>query len=106
MVGVVFDATGVLISLTVISAAEDAATGVTRRKLLAKIAVGVLIHFLISITTAIAVVISTTMTTSVSSVTIAIVIATAAAAASSTITAAVAASRVDWGWTMLATWVF
>jgi hypothetical protein len=67
VLSVVFDATDVLISLTVISAAEDATTGVTRRKLLAEIAVGVLIHFLISITVVIADVISTTMTTSVNS---------------------------------------
>jgi hypothetical protein len=79
VLGVIFDATDVLISLTVISAAEDAATGVTRRELLTKIMVGVLIHFLISITTVIAVVILTTATTSVGSVTIAIVVATAAA---------------------------
>jgi hypothetical protein len=60
MLGVVFDATDVLISLTVISAAEDATTGVTWRELLVEIVIGVLIHFLISITTAIVVVISTT----------------------------------------------
>jgi hypothetical protein len=60
VLGVVFDATDVLISLMVISVAEDATTGVTRRELLAEITVGVLIHFLISITVAIAVVIPTT----------------------------------------------
>jgi hypothetical protein len=32
VLGVVFDAMDVLISLTVVSAAEDAATGVTRRE--------------------------------------------------------------------------
>jgi hypothetical protein len=32
VLGVVFDATDVLISLTIISAAEDAAMGVTRRE--------------------------------------------------------------------------
>jgi hypothetical protein len=105
MLGVVFNATDVLISLTIISAAEDAATGVMRRELLVEVMVEVLIHFLISITMAIAVVILTTMTTSVSSITVAIVIATAVAA-SSAITAAATASRVDWGWTMLVTWVF
>jgi hypothetical protein len=56
----------VLISMMVISMAEDVTAGVTRRKLLANIAVGVLIHFLILITVVIAVVISTTTTTSVS----------------------------------------
>jgi hypothetical protein len=93
VLGVVFDATYVLISLTVISAAEDATTSVTRRELLAEITVGVLIHFLISITTAIAVVILMTMTTSMSTVTVTIVITTAAA--SSTIIATATASRVD-----------
>jgi hypothetical protein len=88
MLSIVFDATDVLISLTVISAAEEAIASVTRRELLAEIAVGVLIHFLISFTTAIVVVIPTTTTTSVSTVTI-----TAAAAA--TAVAAAAASRVD-----------
>jgi hypothetical protein len=94
VLGVVFNATDVLISLTVISVAEDVTTGIMWRKLPAKIAVGVLIHFLISITVAIAVVISTTMTISVSIVTVAIVITTAAITT---------ASRVDLGWTMLAT---
>jgi hypothetical protein len=60
MLSIVFDATNVLISLTVISTAEDATTGVTRRELLAEIAVGVLIHFLIPITAVIAVVIPIT----------------------------------------------
>jgi hypothetical protein len=60
VLGVIFDATDVLISLTVISATEDATTGVTRRELLAEIAVGVLIHFLIPITAVIAVVIPIT----------------------------------------------
>jgi hypothetical protein len=95
MLGVVFDATDVLISFTVISAAKDVTTGVTRRELLAEIAIGVLIHFLISITMAIVIVISTTATTSMSSVTIAIVITTVTAA-NSTITATATASRVDW----------
>jgi hypothetical protein len=71
---------GVLISLMVISMAEDAATGVTRRELLAEVAVGVLIHFLISITMVIAVVIQMTMTTSVSTVTVATAMTTIAAA--------------------------
>jgi hypothetical protein len=60
----------VLISLTVISAAEDATMGITWRELLAKIVVGVLIHFLISITATIAVIIPTTTTTFVSTVTV------------------------------------
>jgi hypothetical protein len=60
VLSVVFDATDVVISLTVISAAEDVTAGVTRRELLVEITVGVLIHFLISITAVIAVVISTT----------------------------------------------
>jgi hypothetical protein len=94
VLGVVFDAMDVLISLTIISATEDATTGVTRRELLVEISVGVLIHFLISITTVIAVVISMTTTTSVSSVTVAIVITTAAVA-TATITAAATASRVN-----------
>jgi hypothetical protein len=94
MLGVVFDATDVLINLMVISAAEDAAMGVTRRELLTKIAVGVLIHFLISITAAIVVLISTTTTTFMGSVTVAIVIATTVVA-SFAITAAATASRVD-----------
>jgi hypothetical protein len=94
MLGVIFDAMDVLISFTVISVAKDATMGVTRRELLAEIAAGVLIHFLISITMAIAVVISMTMTTSVSTVTIAIVITTTAATNSTIITAATA-SRVD-----------
>jgi hypothetical protein len=101
VLSVVFDVTDILISLMVISVAEDAAAGVTRREFLAEIVVGVLIHFLISITVAIAVVIPTTTTTSVSTVTVTTAIATAAAA-----------SRVDWGWTiawirwLLVTWVF
>jgi hypothetical protein len=41
MLGVVFDAIDVLISLMVISAAEDATMGVMRKELLAKVAVGV-----------------------------------------------------------------
>jgi hypothetical protein len=69
MLSVVFDVTNVLISLTVISAAEDATAGVMLRKLLAKIVIEVLINFLISITMVIAVVISTTTTTFVSTVT-------------------------------------
>jgi hypothetical protein len=81
MLGVVFDATEVLISLMVISMAEDAAMGVTRSELLAEITVGVLIHFLIMITAAIAVVVSMTTTTSVSSITITIIIVTTAATA-------------------------
>jgi hypothetical protein len=80
MLSVVFDATDVLISLTVISVAEDATMGVTQREVLAEIAVGVLIHFLILITTVIAVVISMTTTTSVSTVTVTTVITTAVAA--------------------------
>jgi hypothetical protein len=96
VLGVVFDPTDVLISLTIISTAEDAATGVTRRKLLTEITVEVLIHFLISITVMIAVVVSLTTIASVGNITIAIVIAAAATTA----------TRVDWGWTILVTWVF
>jgi hypothetical protein len=70
MLSVIFDATDVLISLAVISVAEDAAAGVTWRELLAEIAVGVLIHFLISITMAITVVVPMTTTTSVSTITV------------------------------------
>jgi hypothetical protein len=108
MLGVVFDAMDVLISLMVISTAEYATTSVTRRELLVEITVVVLIHFLISITMAIAVVILMTTTTSMSTVTVTTVITSAAAA---TFTVNVAA-RVDWGWTiawirwLLATWVF
>jgi hypothetical protein len=69
----------VLISLMVISTAEDAAMSITRRELLAEITVGVLIHLLVSITVVIAVVISMTTTTSVSSVTVAIIITTTTA---------------------------
>jgi hypothetical protein len=89
VLGVIFDATDVLISLTVISTAEDATSGVTRRELLVEISVGVLVHFLISITVVIAVVISMTTTTSVSNVIVAIIITT------STITAIATASRVN-----------
>jgi hypothetical protein len=93
---VVFDATNVLISLTVIGVAKDATAGVTRRELLAEIVVGVLIHFLISITTVIAVVIPTTTTTSMSNVTVTTTMTTiATAAASTTVTTATAALRVD-----------
>jgi hypothetical protein len=92
VLGVIFDATDILISLTVISAAKDATTGVTRWLLLAEITIGVLIYFLISITTVIVVVISTTTTTSVSTVAVATVITTAAIA-TSTVTAAL---RVNW----------
>jgi hypothetical protein len=106
MLGVIFDAMDVLISLMVVSMAEDVATGITRRELLTKIVVGVLIHFLISIAMVIVVVISTTTTISVGSVTVAIIIATAAAASFAIIATAAAASRVDWGWTMLVTWLF
>jgi hypothetical protein len=98
VLSVVFDAIDVLISLTVISAAEDGTTGVTWRELLAEIVVGVLIHFLISITVAIVVVISTTTTTSVSTVTIATAMTTitaAAAATTTTVTTAATALRVD-----------
>jgi hypothetical protein len=94
VLGVIFDATDILISLTVISAAEDATMGTTRRELLVEIVVGVLIHFLILITMAIAVVISMTMTTSVSTVTVATVITTAVAA-TSTVTATTTTLRVD-----------
>jgi hypothetical protein len=93
----------------VINMAEDVTTSVTQRELLAEIAVGVLIHFLISITAAIAVVILTTTTTSVSTITIATAITTIAAAI---VTAVATVSRVDWGWTiawirwLLVTWVF
>jgi uncharacterized membrane protein YgaE (UPF0421/DUF939 family) len=94
VLSIVFDATNVLISLTVISTAEDATAGVTWRELLAEIAVGVLIHFLISITIAIAVVIPMTTTTSVSTVTVTTAMTTIAATAA-TVTATAAASRVD-----------
>jgi hypothetical protein len=92
VLSVIFNATNVLISLTVISMAEDATMGVTQREVLAKIVVGVSIHFLNLITAVIAVVISMTTTTSVSTVTTVI---TTAAATTSTITAVTTASRVD-----------
>jgi hypothetical protein len=96
MLSVVFDATNVLISLTIIGTAKDATASVMRRELLAEIMVGVLIQFLILITTAIVVVIPTTTTTSMSTITVTTAMTTiAAATASTTITAATAALRVD-----------
>jgi hypothetical protein len=95
MLSVVFDVTDVLISLTVISTAEDVAAGITRRELLAKIAVGVLIHFLISITAAIAVVILMTTTTSMSTITVATTMTTIVVATTTTTITTAAASRVD-----------
>jgi riboflavin transporter FmnP len=91
VLGVIFDVTDVLLSLTVISTAEDVTTGVTRWELLAEITVGVLIHFLISITVVIVVVISTTTTTSVSTVVVATVITTVVVTTSTIIIA----SRVN-----------
>jgi hypothetical protein len=112
VLNVLFDATDILISLTVIGMAEDATAGITRRELLAKIVVGVLVYFLIPITTTIVVVIPTTMTTSVSTITVTTAVTTIAAAATATTVTTAAATRVDWGWTvvrircLLATWVF
>jgi hypothetical protein len=98
VLSVVFNVTDVLISLTVIGTAEDAAMGITWRELLAEIVVGVLIHFLISITAVIAVVVPTTMTTSMSIITVATTMTTiTTVTATTTITAATAALRVDWG---------
>jgi hypothetical protein len=48
VLSVVFDAIDVLISLTVISAAEDATASITRREVLAEIVVRVLIESCIS----------------------------------------------------------
>jgi Mg/Co/Ni transporter MgtE len=102
----------VLISLTIISVAEDATVGITWRELLAEIAVGVLIHLLISITVAIVVVIPMTRTTSVSTITVATAMTTITTVATTTTVTAPVASRVDWGWTiarikwLLVTWVF
>lgn len=89
MLSIVLDMADVLVMLSFVGAVDDATTGITRRELLAKIVIGVLIHLLILITTVIAILVPGTATAF-----LAIVTTTAAIVAATTATATVAATTL------------
>jgi uncharacterized BrkB/YihY/UPF0761 family membrane protein len=104
MLGVILDATHVLMGLAVISTTSDVTMDVVRRKTMTEIARRVLVDLLISITAMIVVVVTMTSTTFLSAL---IADASTATTAAAAITTATTMWGIGWGRivAMLATWM-